>query len=139
MLICGIISPGKRVIEDFRAYGLEEPSFEERFGGFYVVVSDKKLKSRTTQEIHNNIKEFGATTQETTQEIGETTQETTQEIANKIIQLIKENPRLNRRAMAELVGISENGVKYHLKKLKRAGRITHVGPTKKGYWKIDNG
>ena len=29
-----------RVIEDFRAYGLEEPSFEEKFGGFYVVVSD---------------------------------------------------------------------------------------------------
>jgi len=40
--------------------------------------------------------------------------------------------------MAELVGISENGVKYHLKKLKREGKITHIGPTKKGYWKIDN-
>jgi predicted HTH transcriptional regulator len=119
----------KRVIEDFRAYGLVEPSFEEKFGGFYVVVSDKKLESRTTQEIYNNIKEFGATTQE----IGETTQE----IANKIIQLIKENPQLSRRAMAEFVGISENGVKYHLKKLKKEGKITHIGPTKKGYWKIN--
>ncbi len=51
----------KRVIEGFRIYGLEEPSFEEKFGGFYVVVSDKKSNSRTTQEIHNNIKGFGAT------------------------------------------------------------------------------
>jgi ATP-dependent DNA helicase RecG len=129
----------KRVIEDFRAYGLVDPSFEEKFGGFYVVVSDRKVKSRTTQEIYNNINGFGATTQETTQETGTTTQETTQEIANKIIQLIKENPQLSRRAMAELVGISENGVKYHLKKLKKEGKITHVGPTKKGYWKINSG
>jgi len=121
----------KRVIEDFRAYGLVEPSFEEKFGGFYVAVSDRKLKSRTTQEI-------GETTQETTQEIEKTTQETTQKIANKIIQLIKENPQLSRRAMAELVGISENGVKYHLKKLKKEGKITHIGPTKKGYWKINS-
>jgi len=85
------------------------------------------LISRTTQEIHSNINGFGVTTQETTQEI-----------VNKIIQLIKENPQLNRRAMAKLVGISENGVKYHLKKLKKEGKITHVGPTKKGYWKINS-
>jgi ATP-dependent DNA helicase RecG len=124
----------KRVIEDFRAYGLVAPCFEEKFGGFYVVISDRKVESSTTQEIYNNIKGFRATAQETTQEIGGTTQE----ITNKIIQLIKENPQLSRRAMAELVGISENGVKYHLKKLKKEGKINHVGPTKKGYWKINS-
>ena len=43
---------------------------------------------------------------------------------------------MNRRAIAELVGISENGVKYHLKKLKKEGKLAHVGPRKKGYWKI---
>jgi hypothetical protein len=52
---------------------------------FIVVVSDKKLKSGTTQEISNNIGGFGTTTQETTQEI----EETTQEITDKIIQLMK--------------------------------------------------
>ncbi|MGD2091461.1 MAG: winged helix-turn-helix transcriptional regulator [Candidatus Aminicenantes bacterium] len=54
------------------------------------------------------------------------------------MQLIKEDPQLSRRAMAELVGISESGVKYHLDKLRKNGKITHVGPTKKGYWKINN-
>ncbi|MDQ1353877.1 MAG: Winged helix-turn-helix transcriptional regulator [Acidobacteriota bacterium] len=126
----------KRVIEDFRAYGLLEPSFEEKFGGFYVVASDLKSKKGTTQEITNIINEFRATTQETTQEIEESTQETTPEISEKIIQLIEKNPKLTRRAIADLIGISDNGVKYHLKKLRREGRITHVGPTKKGYWEI---
>jgi hypothetical protein len=112
----------KRVIEDFKAYGLVEPTFEEKFGGFYVVVSDGKLKKGTTQEISNNINGFGATTQETTQEIEATTQEIaleieattqeiktttqkiTQEIIERIIRLIEENPKLSRRAMAELKG-----------------------------------
>jgi ATP-dependent DNA helicase RecG len=89
-----------------------------------------------TQEITNIISEFKATTQETTQEIEESTQETTPEISEKIIQLIEKNPKLTRRAIADLIGISDNGVKYHLKKLRREGRITHVGPTKKGYWEI---
>lgn len=127
----------KRVIENFKAYGLAEPSFEEKSGGFYVVAPGGKLKKGTTQEITNNINGFGATTQETTQEIEATTQETTQEITDKIIQLIEENPKLSQRTIAELIGISDNGVKYHFKKLKREGRLTHIGPTKKGYWKIE--
>jgi len=89
-----------------------------------------------TQEISNNINGFGVTTQETTQEIKTITQKITQEITDKIIRLIEENPKLSRRAMAELVGVSENGVKYHLKILKKEGKITHIGPNKKGYWKI---
>ncbi|HLP58842.1 MAG TPA: winged helix-turn-helix transcriptional regulator, partial [Candidatus Deferrimicrobium sp.] len=72
---------------------------------------------------------FGATTQEITQEI----EVTTQKIADKIIRLIEENPKLSRRAMAELVGISEDGVKYHLKILKKERKIIHIGPNKKGY------
>ena len=85
-----------------------------------------------TQEISNNINGFGVTTQE----IKTTTQKIIQEITDRIIRLIEENPKLSRRAMAELVGVSENGVKYHLKILKKEGKITHIGPNKKGYWKI---
>lgn len=127
----------KRVIEDFRAYGLAEPSFEEKFGGFYVVVSDKKLKQEiskeTNQETHSNIEDFGVTSQE----IDGTSQEMNTEINKKILQLIKENSRVSGKKMAESVGISESGIKYHLDELRKNGKITHVGLTKKGYWKIN--
>ena len=136
----------KRVIEEFEAYGLVEPSFEEKTGGFYVVANDQKLKSPTTQEtsqeIHSDIGNFGSTSQEitdtsqetrgTTQEIGETSQE----INKKILQFIEENPQVTVKEMAELMNISVGGVKYNLDKLKKEGKITHIGPTKKGYWKI---
>jgi len=62
-----------------------------------------------------------------------TTQETTQE---KIMELLKVQPTLTRRELAEKIGISADGIKYHLNKLKAEGVIRHEGPTKAGHWKV---
>ena len=64
------------------------------------------------------------------------TQETTQE---KIIASLRAEPTLTRKLLAQRLDISEGGVKYHLKKLKAAGRIRHVGPTKAGRWDVIEG
>ncbi len=61
------------------------------------------------------------------------TQETTQE---KLIALLRKTPKLTRRDLAEKLGITDNGVKYHLDKLKAAGAIRHVGSTKAGHWEV---
>ena len=73
---------------------------------------------------------LGSTTQKTTQK---TNKENTD---NRIIELIKVNPRLSRSDLATLLKISEDGVKYQLKKLKDKGIIVHVGPDKGGYWEV---
>ena len=65
-----------------------------------------------------------------------TTQETTQE---KIIACLKAEPTLTRKLLAQRVGLSESGVKYHLNKLKSAGKIRHVGSTKAGRWEVTDG
>jgi len=62
-----------------------------------------------------------------------TTQETTQE---KIIKLIKLYPSITQKGLSEQTGVSVDGVKYHLKKLKDAGIITRIGSTKAGHWKV---
>jgi ATP-dependent DNA helicase RecG len=71
--------------------------------------------------------------EETTQEINGTTQETTQEI---ILALIKINPAITRKELAEKIGITPNGIKYHLDKLRKQGVIRHIGATKKGCWEL---
>jgi ATP-dependent DNA helicase RecG len=63
----------------------------------------------------------------------ETTQETT---PKKILASLRVEPTLTRKLLAQRLGISEDGVKYHLNKLKAAGRIRHVGPTKGGRWEM---
>ena len=76
------------------------------------------------------------TAQETTRETRGATQETTRE---RILALLREDPRLTRRGLAARIGITPDGIKYHLAKLRKAGRIRHVGATKKGRWEvIDN-
>jgi len=76
----------------------------------------------------------GETTQEATQEA---TQETTQEgVQGRILALLRSRPAMTRRELAEHIGLSVDGIKYHLDKLRAAGIIRHVGPTKAGQWEI---
>jgi ATP-dependent DNA helicase RecG len=65
-----------------------------------------------------------------------TTQITTQKIPEKIMEELLENPSLSRKELAQLLGdITEDGVKYHLNKLKQEGKIERIGGTR-GYWRI---
>lgn len=75
----------------------------------------------------------GRTAQETTQE---TTQETAATPQERICRFLQEEPHLTRRELAERLALTPDGVKYHLEKLKAAGRIRHVGPTKAGRWEV---
>ena len=57
----------------------------------------------------------------------------------KIIACLKAEPTFTRKLLAQRIGISEGGIKYHLNKLKAAGKIRHVGPTKAGRWEVADG
>ena len=59
-----------------------------------------------------------------------------QKSSQKILALLKENPQITRRELAELVGISQNDIKYRLDTLKEQGRIKRIGPDKGRYWEI---
>jgi ATP-dependent DNA helicase RecG len=67
-----------------------------------------------------------------------TTQTTTQITTQVILDLLKKDPTLSRYKLAQSIGnITEDGVKYHLEKLKEEGRIKRLGGTR-GKWKIIN-
>lgn len=64
------------------------------------------------------------------------TQNATQIISEKIIELLRQHPTMSRKKLAEALGdITEDGVKYHLNKLKEERKIKRVGGTR-GKWKI---
>lgn len=85
----------------------------------------------------NRMESIIATTQKTTQK---TTPKTTQKnkTRERILELLSDNPYLTRTEIADLIGISQNGVKYHINKLKEIGRIRRSGGNKGGYWIIEN-
>ena len=68
-----------------------------------------------------------------TQEIQQSSQQTT---AERIIEKIRKHPFTTREQLAKVIGITPDGIKKQLDKLKKAGKIRHVGATKKGHWEI---
>ena len=112
------------------------PSVQFRqFAGLFIAGFERpsflgKTPQETTQEIERTTLEIAGETVKFTQK---TTHETTLE---KIINNLKENPTITRKQLAVKTGVSEDGVKYHLNKLKSEGRICHVGSTKAGHWEL---
>ncbi|MBW3466918.1 RNA-binding domain-containing protein [Arthrospiribacter ruber] len=106
---CSIYTPGTK------------PEFIEE--DVFKTIIPLKSKNGTTQ----------VTTQMTTQ-IG--TQVTTHIISEKILEILKLNPAMGRKKIADVLGeITEDGVKYHLEKLKEEGKIKRIGGTR-GKWKV---
>jgi Fic family protein len=57
--------------------------------------------------------------------------------SDKIIALLRENPRHSARSLADLIGISAKGVEKQLAKLKASGKIARVGSAKGGHWQVN--
>jgi ATP-dependent DNA helicase RecG len=104
-----------------RAAGPPEPRFEVR-DGFVLTLGRKP--GRAIEAV---------TAQEATQETQDTAQEHAQE---RILAALRADPRPTRKILAQRLGLSADGVKYHLTKLRTAGRIRHVGSTKAGRWEV---
>ncbi len=66
--------------------------------------------------------------------IGEET--TTQKTVEKILALIKENPRITQKELSEKTGLTRRGIEWNLQQLKDKKIIRRIGPDKGGYWEI---
>ncbi len=54
----------------------------------------------------------------------------------KILTAISEKPNITKKELASICGITENNVDGNIWKLKQLGRISRVGPSEDGYWKV---
>lgn len=78
------------------------------------------------------------TTTETTTVTTKSTKESPVNTTETILRMISNNPKITTREMASACGITEDGVAYHIKKLKQSGRITRVGGARNGgEWKVN--
>ena len=80
------------------------------------------------------------TAREPTQERRVPTQKTTRttrkSAGDSILNCLRSEPELTRSALAERVGLTPDGVKYHLKNLKAAGALRRVGSDRAGHWEV---
>lgn len=58
------------------------------------------------------------------------------ENAQKIIDMLIENPFASRKELAKKLKMTEDRVKWNINKLRDSGDIRRIGPDKGGYWEI---
>jgi ATP-dependent DNA helicase RecG len=117
----------QKMKEAMVAAGLREPTF----------ASDAFFRATFQRSPEFAMKEgiLGAEVSEKRPE-GKTAQKTTQKTAQKVMDLIRHNPEITRRELAMELGMTDSGIKYHLKKMQAKGLIRRVGPDKGGHWDV---
>jgi len=71
----------------------------------------------------------GKTTQKTRGKTREKTRE-------KILNLIREQPEITTRELAEVIAISTKGVEWQISKLKKENLLKRIGSDKSGHWEV---
>lgn len=125
---CGLIEAWGRGFDKITAgckeYGGPRPSYKISESGVMVLCKAcpayLKLKD-------SGVEQSPHTTQTTTQS-------TTQTTAQRILAIIKANPSVSRVALSREIGLSSDGIKWHLQKLKEGNAIRRVGPKYGGHW-----
>ena len=55
---------------------------------------------------------------------------------DRLLPLILAKPDISQQELAVALGLTRDGIKYHLNKMKRDGMIRHVGPSRGGRWEV---
>ena len=66
----------------------------------------------------------------------ETTQKTTQKTRENILNALEKSPDLTNKELADICGISIDGIKYQIKQMRTLGLIRRVWPDKGGHWEV---
>lgn len=122
----------EKILSECRKHGIPAPLFDSSLSGLMLTFRAEaaQLTDALGEEVNQVSEGKTLITQETTQEISSET------VQGKILALLRQQPTTTGRELATQLGLSIDGIKYHLNKLRAAGVIRHVGPTKNGRWEV---
>lgn len=119
-----------RIISRCKEYGLKEPLFEELGDGFLVTMFRKPTNQTNQSNQTNQLSEPNQINVEQRQDIS------LGNLENKIMELLKEWPDATTKEIVKKLEITNNQVKYYIKKLKDDGKIERIGTNRKGSWRV---
>ncbi len=127
----------KKILDALSQNGSPLPEFETNEDHDYFIARlfvregfydyEGGTTKETTKETTSNA---NGTTEETTKETGGTTKEI-------LINAVRQNPHITVKELAVLLGLTDDGVRYHIDKLRKDGILSREGSTKKGKWVVN--
>jgi len=100
----------QRVIQAFKNYNLSVPEFENFKHGFRVII---KTPQKTPPKAPPK-----------------------KSLGDKIIDLLKKNNKLSQQDIANNLNLSIYTVKEYITKLRKEGKLIHIGSKRSGYWNV---
>ena len=97
---------------------------------FTVTVRRRETKS----SLESGAASFESSESLDSSDSSEKTSDGSEKSSEKIIGLLKDDPELAAREMADRLGITQRAVEKQIAKLRREGRIRRIGPDKGGRW-----
>ena len=67
---------------------------------------------------------------------GKELEKITEKTTEKILCIIKNNPSVTYRELAEALAMSEDGIYWSVKQLRKQGLLNRIGGRKEGYWQV---
>lgn len=67
---------------------------------------------------------------------GKTSEKTTEKTTEKILCIIKNNPYVTYRELAEALAMTEDSIYWSVKQLRKQGLLHRIGGRKEGYWQV---
>ena len=116
-----------RIIKEAREYGLKKPELKDFGTSFRINIFRKEAET----DQYGVVKPADLSTADSGSATKETTKETTKEI---LMRAMRENPAITVKELAPIVGLTEDGVRYHIKKMRVEGKLEREGSTKAGKW-----
>ena len=126
------------IAKGWKDNGWSIPTVEEKSNPDRIETYLKLERSiKDTTETCKDTTETCKTTTKTSTVTTETTTETPPATTETILRIISNNPKVTAKEIASVCGITEDGVAYHIKKLKQRGRIIRIGGSRNGgEWKV---
>ena len=122
---------GRKILSDEIA---SSATVQAQFGGVVPEIASRAHSDEVAAVVERALKNAGIEQLPRTTQT--TTQSTTQTTAQKILAIIKANPNVSRSALSREIGLSPDGIKWHLQKLKEGNAIRRVGPKYGGHWEV---
>ena len=123
----------RRIVDLCREAGNQTPAWRLEAGGNGLWVRFPFSAAYLTADSAARGNELRGTTQKPAQERRETTQKSAR---HRILDCLRAEPNLTRKVLADRVGLTPDGVKYHLENLKAAGILRRVGSDRAGRWEV---
>jgi len=132
----------QRMIRGCREYGVQEPEFIDMGDVFRVIFY--RSNSETGIKNAEIFTKTGIESVKTSIETGIEMEEdellsALSDTEKRVVRLILKNPEITQDKMAEIMGMSKNGIRYVMNNLKNREILVQVGSTKKGKWIINLG